>query len=294
MRLILSRKGLDSSFGGVPSPVLPDGRLCWLPIPESAASARILPAYDDLVYGESSLGAIVADVARGRLARSQTVHLDPDLSAQHRTRVPGWRPAFGQTGAAERHLQHCGVSAGDLFLFFAWFRQTEYLAGRLRFVPKSPDLHVIFGWLQVERRLARDLFFDCPDWLRGHPHAQAERYNELDSIYVAAECLTGLEGGRYFPGAGQFRRIRPSLVLSAPGGTRSTWMLPADFFPGPRAPLSYHGDPRRWNLRNSHVLLKSVGRGQEFVLDMCRYPGVSRWLSEEIFDRDLNVADAVL
>jgi hypothetical protein len=32
--LILSRKGFDSGFGGRPSPVLPDGRMVSLPIPE--------------------------------------------------------------------------------------------------------------------------------------------------------------------------------------------------------------------------------------------------------------------
>jgi len=38
MRVILSRKGFDSSFGGCPSPILPDGTLLSLPIPEMAYS----------------------------------------------------------------------------------------------------------------------------------------------------------------------------------------------------------------------------------------------------------------
>ena len=33
MKLVLSRKGFDSSAGGIPSPILPDGRLISLPIP---------------------------------------------------------------------------------------------------------------------------------------------------------------------------------------------------------------------------------------------------------------------
>ncbi|MFC1955807.1 hypothetical protein ACFLWZ_04680 [Chloroflexota bacterium] len=33
MKVILSRKGFDSSYGGYPSPILPDGRLISLPIP---------------------------------------------------------------------------------------------------------------------------------------------------------------------------------------------------------------------------------------------------------------------
>jgi Nucleotide modification associated domain 3 len=37
MKLILSRKGFDSAYGGVPSPILPDGTLCPLPIPSNEA-----------------------------------------------------------------------------------------------------------------------------------------------------------------------------------------------------------------------------------------------------------------
>ena len=33
MKVILSRKGFDSSYGGIPSPILPDGRLVSFPIP---------------------------------------------------------------------------------------------------------------------------------------------------------------------------------------------------------------------------------------------------------------------
>ena len=32
MKIILSRKGFDSQYGGYPSPVLPDGRMISLPI----------------------------------------------------------------------------------------------------------------------------------------------------------------------------------------------------------------------------------------------------------------------
>lgn len=42
MRIIISRKGFDSKYGGVPSPILPDGRLLSLPIPLA----------DNLTYSE--------------------------------------------------------------------------------------------------------------------------------------------------------------------------------------------------------------------------------------------------
>jgi hypothetical protein len=33
MKVILSRKGFDSEYGGIPSPIMPDGTLLSLPIP---------------------------------------------------------------------------------------------------------------------------------------------------------------------------------------------------------------------------------------------------------------------
>ena len=33
MKIILSRKGFDSQYGGHPSPILPDGTLLSIPIP---------------------------------------------------------------------------------------------------------------------------------------------------------------------------------------------------------------------------------------------------------------------
>nr|WP_275450862.1 hypothetical protein [Pseudomonas syringae] len=42
MRIILSRKGFDSAAGGCQGPILPDGRLFSLPIPDKASSIWIL------------------------------------------------------------------------------------------------------------------------------------------------------------------------------------------------------------------------------------------------------------
>jgi hypothetical protein len=45
MKVILSRKGFDSSYGGFASPILPDGRIISLPIPSSDKEAL---RYSDL------------------------------------------------------------------------------------------------------------------------------------------------------------------------------------------------------------------------------------------------------
>lgn len=289
MKLVLSRKGIDSSFGSIPSPILPDGKLCWLPIPEINPDKPSLPTYSDLSYSGLSLGDVVKSVGGETLSPHTSVHLDPDLDRDAISRLPGWRPLFGQTGAAESHLRRMGVSIGDVFLFFGWFRQTIWIDGQLRYQPQAPDLHVIFGWLQVSERGSDDLFTSWPDWALSHPHLQGASYGANDSIYSATDTLTSLDLGTC-PGAGRFHEIKKSLVLTSAGETRSVWELPHDFLPQGRPPLSYHDDPDRWRTKEDTVLLRTVGRGQEFVLDLDYYPEVLRWLKSILKDGEVRVS----
>lgn len=55
MKVIFSRKGFDSGYGGMPSPVLPDGTMLSMPIP----SKGDLVHYDDLTYGELTYADII-------------------------------------------------------------------------------------------------------------------------------------------------------------------------------------------------------------------------------------------
>ena len=51
------------------------------------------------------------------------------------------------------------------------------------------------------------------------------------------------------------------------------------FYPdGNKPPLTYHPDPKRWRRDADHAYLRSVGRGQEFVLDLAHYPEGVEWL----------------
>jgi len=85
MKIILSRKGFDSSLGKVPSPIFPSGELCSLPIPESmpdSCSAR----YEEIKVGERSLGTIVNELTQGKIKGDARAHLDPDLNSGSITR----------------------------------------------------------------------------------------------------------------------------------------------------------------------------------------------------------------
>jgi hypothetical protein len=144
MKIIFSRKGFDSQYGRVPSPIFPDGTIVSLPIPSS--QGRPL---GDLVAASGPLHRVVSDLTAGRITASTRVHLDPDLQASSVERLPSWRPCFGQDSAAQQHLANQGVGVGDVFLYFGWYRQAELHQGRWRYVPGSPDIHSLFGWLEV-------------------------------------------------------------------------------------------------------------------------------------------------
>ena len=112
LKIILSRKGFDSSNGRVPSPILPDGRLVPLPIP----STRDPHTCDEVKINDIPLGPLVEDLTACKIARTRPCHLDPDLDAASLPRLAGWLPAFGQIDAAQTHLARHDIGAGDLFL----------------------------------------------------------------------------------------------------------------------------------------------------------------------------------
>ncbi|MBN8957102.1 MAG: hypothetical protein J0H17_11115, partial [Rhizobiales bacterium] len=140
MRVVFSRKGFDSSAGGCPSPIV-DGQPISLPIPVRTTPSPI--RYMDLIGDYESL---VEDLTKGKIDRHSRCHLDPDLNPSVLPRLPGWRGALGQVGAAQSHLSNEGVSVGDLFLFWGLFRHAER---KNRWIFYGAPEHRLFGWLQV-------------------------------------------------------------------------------------------------------------------------------------------------
>lgn len=278
MKIILSRKGFDSGSGGYPSPILPSGELCSLPIPEPMSDNSCSKRYEEIRIGSHSLGTIVNDLTRGKITPEKPAHLDPDLNFDSIARAENWKPIFGQAGAAETHLQNQEVKEGDVFVFFGLFRRVEQVTGRYSYVRGAPPLHIMFGWLQIERRIPVDNLLEIPSWALDHPHCKIEKYGNRDSIYILSERIKLLNVDK--PGAGTFKKFDLALRLTALSSSKiSVWQLPSWFHPeGRNSSLSYHKNLNRWTLGNDHVLLNSVSRGQEFVLDCEEYPESIDWL----------------
>ncbi|MEB3313365.1 MAG: hypothetical protein VKL98_04400 [Cyanobacteriota bacterium] len=275
MKLILSRKGFDSCAGGVPSPIFPDGGILSLPIPDPSSPIT----YGDISYPEGSLGTLVFELTGGRLAPHYGAHLDPDLVADSLPRLPGWRGIFGQTGPAQGHLRNQRVGPGDLFLFFGLFHPVEKRQGAYGRVRDGRPYHLIWGWLQV----AEVVPLGAPppegyDWAAYHPHCHRGR-DPNNVLYIAQHHLSFDGLTEPLPGSGTFSHVSRERQLTASHTDQvSTWALPGWFYPGEnRPPLTYHGDRRRWQQGDTLTLLRSVARGQEFVLDCHAYPEAIPW-----------------
>jgi Nucleotide modification associated domain 3 len=269
-RLIISRKGADAAAGGFPSPILPDGQLISIPIPDPLSRVR----YEDIACPGGSIGELISDLSRGRLVADSGAHLDPDLRAEALPRLAGWRPLFGQAGSAQTHLDNHNVGEGDVFVFFGWFREVERVGRRWRYVRHAADQHVLFGWLAVSRVL-KLLPTELEPWMQYHPHADSNL--PRNTLFVAADRLT-IDGGEHIRGAAAFPNLRRDLVLTVPGGPRSKWALPLFMYPeGRPSMLSYHSKSR-WSRESQKAIVHSVRRGQEFVLNVTDYPEASTWL----------------
>lgn len=238
MRIIFSRKGFDSSAGGCPSPIS-DGIPISLPIPTQKRS--------DTTYDHLGLGKIVEGATKGRLTGANLCHNDPMFEAG--------RCAFGQTGAAQAHLQNNGISVGDVFLFFGLFSEPDQ---------RDPH-HRIFGYLRVQEihaiGAAPSAAMQPAGFSRPHPHTIGD-WNTNNSLYVGAGRMA--------------QHVSDSLRLSRAGERVSCWRIP----PWLRsAGLTYHTRPDRWD---GDETLHVVARGQEFISNVSGSAEAAAWLDETI------------
>lgn len=224
-----------------------------LPIPSSVDRL----SYDELkVHDGRTYAQAIDELDAGARIGGKGAHLDPDLLAETRSRLDGWRPSFGQIGAAAGHLRNQSVGIGDLFLFYGWFRHTRLVDGRLHFVSGSLGFHAIFGYLEVGKAVETRSDNPLPDWLLDHPHAEPSRIAKpTNTIYVAADRLSNRPQR---PGAGVFR-FNESLVLTRPGASRSRWNLDPSVFR--HVTITYHTDAA-WRAG----YFQSYPRAQEYVV----------------------------
>ena len=253
-RVILSRKGMDSKAGGSASPILSDGRIFSLPIPQDHRSPI---KYKDLRFDELSGSDLLKEVSSPVLPNTYC-HLDPLLN--------GEIGVFGQGSSSQTELDNNGVGPGDLFLFFGWFKN---------FSCRGNDLHHLFGWLQIDQVIKGSE--NIKSFLRKrnleHPHGYGDvsRYTN-NTIYVGKNILEH-KGDTPLEGSGVFKKTHSDLVLTEENKTRSRWKLPYEYFSDMNKLFL---NRLKWeNEESCRIFYK--GFGQEFILDAEENPKIAEW-----------------
>ena len=270
MKYIFSRKGFDSTAGGYPSLIFPDGALFSIPIP----AAQEKQTYRDLdyQYEGDSIQKILNDVT-GKSIRTdrlrdcdyadklQSCHYDPILLNKGDSPLM----TLGQAHAAEGHLRKQKVGKGDVFLFYGWFRKVEKNAGVWAYVENAPDVHLIWSYMKIDESLCLDTNAQQDNALKKypfiikHPHV-GDQNGSNNRIYIsdayqyfsfsAARCLTDMKNYK----------------------GRSTWRLPACL----HQPDAF-SFLNKFTLDGKDTLVSYRGYGQEFVLDVDKVKS-GRWL----------------
>ena len=219
MKIVLSRKGFDNSNGGCASPILPDGTLLSLPIPCDSDN----DSYAQLESNKINYKELLKDLNPS--ASYNKCHLDPDIRPNTRNNMPqDWKPAFGQTGSAQGLLRNAGVSVGDIFLFFGWFRKVTDISGRYEYLDKKSgdfydhsNLQVVYGYMQVGKILTTPEEISEYYW---HPHANKEVYkSKNNALYIPTEKLSLIPSLKGY-GTLSYNKKR---VLTKKDCTRAVW-----------------------------------------------------------------------
>ena len=239
------------------SPILPNGRLLSIPIPDDIENENNHIRYSDLKFNGLTFNEIINQLRLNHKEKDNLCHLDPDIFRSIKSREENWEACFGQSEAALSHLDTQKVDKGDIFLFFGWYKKTEECEGKIKFKRGAKEQQIIFGYLQVGD-IARGEKVKKYGW---HPHSKG--YEKNNAIYVAAKYLMNTD----LPGYGTFK-VSSDLFLTKEGLTRSKWELPDCI---KDSDITYHGSYSR-----KEGYFQSAMIGQEFVMDST--PEIEKWI----------------
>ena len=221
MKVILSRKGFDSSNGGIVSPIMEDGTLISFPIPSDDKDQ-----FEDLFYLGHPYTKILQDLNYKENPKYPNCHVDPDLTQDRRSdRIEDWCPIFGQISSSASYLlKNVKVDIGDIFLFFGNYHRVKYTNGKYQYIKNSGDfysdndLQLIWGYMQGGRIIQSSEEQRKYSW---HPHSRNDYVEDKSNVmFVASEKLSFNEK---MPGAGVFK-YREDRVLTAKNCNKPTWV----------------------------------------------------------------------
>ena len=260
-RVILSRKGFDSSAGGKASPIFIDDRIFSLPIPQREESPT---KYEDLYFNGITGSEALREASVKKVNESDFCHYDPALNDEI--------GIFGQAGNAQGELRNSGVDLGDLFLFFGWFKQ---------YASRGRESHQIFGWLQISEMVkgGEDIkkYLDSRNIKHPHGYGDISRYRN-NTLYIGSKNLTIGKKTTGLKGHGLFKNSVEDLILSSSQHTKSMWKLPKKYFKQSFNDKEGLFINRRFLTDKNNLLVNTnTGHWQEAVLNCKNNPKIIGW-----------------
>lgn len=257
MKIILSRKGFDSGYGKIASPILSDGTMLSLPIPGVSNTKFTDLSYDGKNYRK------ILELSGYPQEQGEFCHLDPDIRDGIRINsIADWKPAFGQEKSAQTYLHKCGVGQGDIFLFFGWFKKEKPVSNSFY---ETANLHAIYGYMQVGKIITDEK--EIREQYPWHPHSEGGYKN--NALYIPSEHLN-IDGSDFGKGYGTLA-YRQDRVLTKENCSRAQW-IPQSFLM-PEHILCC-------NRKNSSKkdALYYQGQWQEIVFDADNDPELIKWV----------------
>lgn len=306
MKIILSRKGFDSSAGKIPSAII-GTKLISFPIPNIN---DYKDSYDTIYFSDEKnniesmpyskiIGDLYEEYNKGKSKEKQLelcehCHVDPDIKENVRNnKIDNWEPIFGQSGSSATYLtkeneqmKHGSlkVEKGDLFLFFGNYREVILdEEGKFKYKKSSKEMQLIWGWLFVGEKIENP----SNNEYKWHPHTYDENveWEEKNVLFKAKKDEIISIGNLKIPSFGVFD-YNPNRVLTAnkeynKNESKAFWKYNQIY-----DVMNTKHDTRKNSSKIPNKIIYYAGQWQELLLNNFDNRLTIDWL-EDIFD-DVN------
>ena len=295
MKVILSRKGFDSSWGGFPSIILPGGQMISFPIPVKKPEIGI--GAKDIHYIDE--GKTLANYLEDLKIPLQEdgYHVDPEVQNikidNQKSFIERGYGTLGQCSAAASHLANNGIYAGEIsekdpaiFLFFGWFCKTEIENNTIKYIgnPLVDGFHAIWGYLIAVEAIEILDISKHPE-LKEHLHYRNKNHKEYKKgdkniIFIGKFGTFNYSDNlrlTYFDDDKKNHKKR-----------RTKWAIPSFI-----NEMTYNNNRiRKGKTKENKLIIDAASRGQEFVITKADEEKMKKWLEKIGIPKDyLNKKD---
>jgi len=230
MKIIFSKKGFDSCYGGYPNIIDEKGNFIIIPIPlsqEEQSSAKYkgqfyneIKCYEKSIYEymkENNIQKIKNGKAEPISINNEDIpcHADPNIHNFFKCEK-SFSGSLGQIKSALKQLTNCKVEKDDIFLFYSWFKDKE----------SHQDKQIIWGYLKIDNIIKnpqklseeeRTKLFNDNSWLRYQPHwTNSDYYKSFENyIYI----------GTKFKVFNYNNDTKDLLTLTEKDKSRTNWLI---------------------------------------------------------------------